>query len=275
MAEKKVARKQRRKEALLLKREPGLGVSFQALPSVHVLVGNGGSGSGVSQALLQELLGTPHVYLPLDKDYAFATFSSVAQAEVKVKALNGVCIQTIPNTAHLPAYLINGPPLHLYFSFVTAIPECVTTPTAPHPLPPGLVLVHDFITTAEEDELLTFLSTTHERPSHLKHRHVFHYGYQFNYDTNNVDPGAPLPGGFPLLIQQLVSKMVSSGHVQDTPDQVTVNCYPPGAGEWMRRHRCCSGDRGHVYVFSLISGFDQPLKVPIVFTLKGGHVRCL
>lgn len=196
-----------------------------------MLVGNGGSGNGVNRALLQELLSTSHIYLPLDKDYAFATFSSVTQAEIKVKALNGVCIQTIPNTAHLPAHLIDGLPLHVYLSFITAIPEWVTTPIAKPPLPPGLVLVHNFITAAEEDELLTFLSTTHNSPSHLKHRHVFHYGYQFNYETNNVDPEVPLPGGFPPLIQRLVSKMVSSGHVQDTPDQVTVNRYPPGAGE--------------------------------------------
>lgn len=232
VSEKRLAKKQRRKEALLLQREPELEVSFQAMPSVHVFVGNGGLRNGISRALLQELLATPHIYMPPEKDYAFATFSSVTLAEVKVKALNGVCVQTIPNTAHLPAYLVNAPPLHLYLSFISTIPECVTeaAPIAPPSLPPGLVLVPNFITSAEEEELLTFFDSAHTNPSHLKHRQVFHYGYQFNYDTNNVDICAPLPGGFPLLIQHLVSTVVSCGYVQNTPDQITVNCYPPGAG---------------------------------------------
>jgi alkylated DNA repair protein alkB family protein 8 len=231
MNDKKLGKKLRRKEGLLLRRESELGVSFQGVPGAHVLVSNGGLRNGVSRALLRELLSTPHIYMIPDKDYIFVTFHSIDEAETKVKALNGACLQSVTSPALLPLYLVNGPPLHLYLSYITAIPGYVLETTPIIPLPPGLVLLHNFITAAEEEELLVFLNSTQsDACSHLKHRRVFHYGYQFNYDTNNVDPSSPLPGEFPLLIQHLVSKIVSSGHVQDIPDQITVNHYPPGAG---------------------------------------------
>lgn len=200
--------------------------------------------------------------MPPDKDYSFATFSSVTEAEVKVKALNGVCVQTIPNTAHLPAHLVNGLPLHLYLSFVTTIPEYVSAaaPISPPSLPLGLALMPNFITSAEEEELLAFFDSAHTNPSHLKHRQVFHYGYQFNYDTNNVDICAPLPGGFPPLIQHLVSKVVSSGCVRNTPDQITVNRYPPGAGACT--YTCESVHPGVSYVWTF-----GPVEWPSNFVL--------
>ncbi len=233
MMDKKIARKVRRKEALLLKREPGLGQFITASCTAHVLVGNGGVANGISQALLREILATAHVYTPPGKDYAFASFPSVAEAEEKLNTLNGACVQAIASAAHLPPGLASGPPLHLYLSYVAEIPELATDPlfpTSSSSLPLGLVLVQDFITAAMEERLVAFFDFAHASHAHLKHRQVIHYGYQFNYDTNNVDIGAPLPGGFPLPIQQLVSKLVSSGHVHSTPDQVTVNCYHPGAG---------------------------------------------
>ena len=232
MDKKKLAKKQKRKESLLLRREPDLGVRFEEQATAHILVGNGGVVNGITRTLLEEVLGTPHLYMPPHKDYAFATFSSSSQAEARVKSLNGVCLQSLPKQSEVPAGLFNGPPLHLYLSYITAIPDSLLGSTASPgsvQLPPGLLLFPDFITAAEEQDLIAFFESQDDH-SQLKHRWVLHYGYEFNYASNNVDSTCPLPGGFPPLIQHLLTKIVSSGRVRHTPDQVTVNCYPPGAG---------------------------------------------
>lgn len=236
----KKAKKQRRKEALFLKKEADLGVTFQDSPSPQVLVSNGGLGNGIPRALLEQVLCTHQLYMPADKDYAFAVFSSVSQAEQVVRKWNGVCVQSLSNTSHLlPPCVASGPPLHLFLSYITTLPQsvlaalCTPAPSTPPlpSLPSGLTLIRSFVTPDQEEELMAFLDSTHTSHSHLKHRQVVHYGYEFDYRTNNVDIGRPLPGGFPQLIQHLISKIGSCGHVHNSPDQLTVNHYPPGAGK--------------------------------------------
>ena len=229
--DRKNSRKQRRKEAIFLKKEPELRVRFQHSPSCHVLVSNGGLNSGVCREVLLRILSTQQIYMPPGKDYAFATFSCVSKAEEVVESINGVCVQDIPLVAELlPGSLLRGPPLHIYLSYVVDIPDMRTSPCTLSILPPGLVIVPGFVTPVEEEGLMALLYSPQTSRTHLKQRAVVHYGYQFNYDTNNVDLDSPLPGGFPPQIKELVSKMVASGHVYHTPDQLTVNCYPPGAG---------------------------------------------
>jgi alkylated DNA repair protein alkB family protein 8 len=65
----------------------------------------------------------------------------------------------------------------------------------------------------------------------LKHRKVRHYGYQFNYDTNNVDPDSPLDEGFPEQCTSVVNNLLSQNIVPWKPDQLTVNQYQPGQGK--------------------------------------------
>lgn len=238
MSGRKTAKKQRRKETLLLKHQPELGVVFQQLSSAHVFIGNGGLGSGICRTMLEQVLSTKTLYMPPGKDYAFATFSSVGEAEKVVESLNGVCVQEVSGAVDLlPPCLMEGPSLHLYLSYVSAIPEQLVegVPTSSPPLPSGLFLLENFISPPEEEELLAFLDPAHTSHAHMKHRQVLHYGYEFNYDTNHVDLNSPLPGEFPPLIQHMISRIASSGHVHHTPDQLTVNCYPPGAGrsEWV------------------------------------------
>ena len=64
----------------------------------------------------------------------------------------------------------------------------------------------------------------------LKHRRVKHYGYEFKYDINNVDPDNPLPDGIPDVYKSLLDKLLDSGVVKHYPDQLTVNQYQPGQG---------------------------------------------
>ncbi len=64
----------------------------------------------------------------------------------------------------------------------------------------------------------------------LKHRKVSHYGYEFLYGSNNVNPDTPLPGGLPEVCMPLLGRLLEAGHIQKMPDQLTVNEYLPGAG---------------------------------------------
>lgn len=229
MDEKKKLRRAKRKEVLLLKNDPVTGALLQDTPSCHVLVWNGGVCNGVSQQVLTEVLHVHCVSMPPGKDYAFVTFDSIAQAKTTMEALNGIHLQGNADIAHLlPASLLAGPPLHLFMSYVSH------TPPSAAPIldwPPGLTLLPDFITPAEEETLLALLDTAQTPHTHLKHRQVLHYGYKFDYSMNNVDQSSPLPDGFPEEITAIIDKIMECGCATDRPDQLTVNRYPPGAGK--------------------------------------------
>ena len=272
-------KKLKRKQALFLKHEPTSDVSFQESPSNHIFVANGGLQNGLSRELLVHLLtptdsekGLKELYLPAGKDYAFATFESPKAASTAVSSLNGICVQEHCTSAGseellqlLNPKLLSGPPLHLYLCFVDKVPQMYTHPSVTEgDLPPGLVLIEEFVSEAEEREFLDFFSTTansgdastscsktptqeatcQERgeqldpgetafqapENFLKHRYVKHYGYEFLYATSNVDPDCPLPGGLPAICQPLLKRMSERRLVEKEPDQLTVNHYQPGAG---------------------------------------------
>ena len=284
---RKVLKKLRRKQGLFLSQEPDANVSFIEGPSHHVFIGNGGVRNAVSGDVLNELFTTVYntkdhstlttikqLYMPFGKDYAFASFTSMEYAASLVEALNGVCIQNVfekQRKLHiLCPSLAKGPPLHLYMCFVDRIPHFIHTHAqgqihSATVLPPGLILVPDFISQEEESNLLkffTFLSTNkvdetvaldlhedakwkcfHDPPllhqevdydspeSALKHRRVKHYGYEFLYGTSNVNPDNPLPGGLPEICMPVLRRMLESALICEIPDQLTVNQYVPGAGQ--------------------------------------------
>ena len=65
----------------------------------------------------------------------------------------------------------------------------------------------------------------------LKHRRVRHFGYEFRYSTNDVDPSQPLVDDpIPSACQPLLDRLVADGRVSERPDQLTVNRYLPGQG---------------------------------------------
>ena len=329
----KVYRKQRRKQAQYLKQEPHSDITFQEQPSVHVFIGNGGLKNGIPRELLVHILDSlsnpsgskytdkspaletveslKQLYLPSGKDYAFATFTSAAVAATAVSFLNGVCIQeecykNETLLSYLSPAVLNGPPVHLYLSFVDKIPSNVQPGSRKAEedcrgmdYPPGLIFVQDFISAQEEIELTKFfkistdfdktltstpletvtdeatmlkpiessgkdtietfqcfpssqsndlLTTSNTTPitevkdstvcscyapkAALKNRHVMHYGYEFLYGANIIDPSHPLPGGLPGVCEFLLNRIVKRGLVTEDgrPDQLTVNEYLPGAG---------------------------------------------
>ena len=84
-----------------------------------------------------------------------------------------------------------------------------------------------------EPHCLTQSTCSSHRPpvsTALKHRTVSHYGYEFLYGSNTVDPDCPLTGGLPSICAPLISRMVEQRLLEWLPDQLTVNEYAPGAG---------------------------------------------
>ncbi|XP_069686068.1 alkylated DNA repair protein alkB homolog 8 isoform X3 [Periplaneta americana] len=69
-----------------------------------------------------------------------------------------------------------------------------------------------------------------EKGQSLKHRKVKHYGYEFRYDTNNVDKDNPLSEGIPsecnFLLERLSAR--NCNILSSFPNQLTVNHYQPG-----------------------------------------------
>lgn len=137
-------------------------------------------------------------------------------------------------------------------------------------LPPGLVVLTDFVT---EEEERTFLSAVdwgsspggeyhyilfckqnvkncieilhcilhllhisytplyvYTERSELKHRQVKHFGFEFKYGINDVDADDPLPQGIPPVCSNFLQRALATGHVTHYPDQLTVNQYQPGQG---------------------------------------------
>ena len=65
----------------------------------------------------------------------------------------------------------------------------------------------------------------------MKHRRVHHYGYEFLYSINNVDSDHPLEEGIPPECGPLLDSLMTTGHLSQYPDQLTVNQYQPGQGK--------------------------------------------
>nr|AKM76733.1 RNA-binding (RRM/RBD/RNP motifs) family protein [Melianthus villosus] len=95
----------------------------------------------------------------------------------------------------------------------------------------GLYLWHDFVSAEEERELLAAID---DRPwTCLAKRRVQHYGYEFCYQTRNVDTRKHL-GGLPPFMSAILKRISSLSDLDNATnivlDQLTVNEYPPGVG---------------------------------------------
>ena len=92
---------------------------------------------------------------------------------------------------------------------------------------PGLILVDDFVTEEEEQELLNlFDKCSWER---LARRRVQHYGKRFSYLDRNVDLERHA-NAIPDRMQEVVDKVTKVSGVSEVLDQITVNEYPIGVG---------------------------------------------
>uniref|UniRef100_A0A8C4NFD8 tRNA (carboxymethyluridine(34)-5-O)-methyltransferase n=1 Tax=Eptatretus burgeri TaxID=7764 RepID=A0A8C4NFD8_EPTBU len=219
-AQKKVLRKQQKAKLTLLRHE---GVPLVTHITEHLVIANGGLGNGMSRELLTSILQPFGHLLVLHmlpgKPYAFASFSSSADAERVYRSLNGF---TVSGTARH---------ITLYLGFVEQV---LCLQEDPSSLPPGLLLIPNFVSEEYEQELLNFLAWDEAEEIQdkrvLKHRRVKHFGFEFCYEDNSVNKANPLPGGIPSLCDEMISNCLVAGYIQHRPDQLTVNRYEPGQG---------------------------------------------
>lgn len=99
--------------------------------------------------------------------------------------------------------------------------------------PEGLILIEDIITPELEEKLLRELEWSGEETDNkLKNRKVQHFGFEFIYGSNNVDPSSPLERKIPKECDEVWKNLSSRSEkfISFCPDQLTVNRYEPGHG---------------------------------------------
>lgn len=127
----------------------------------------------------------------------------------------------------------------------------MTTSDAVAP-PKGLKLIEKFVSEDEERELIRLvddLDRSAESSGNkkvwthillnfsfsdnlLKHRRVYHFGYTFLYNGNKADLDGPPADPMPESCSKLVDKFIESGLIDKRSDQLTVNVYEPGQGQF-------------------------------------------
>ncbi|KAM4702091.1 tRNA (carboxymethyluridine(34)-5-O)-methyltransferase ALKBH8 [Discoglossus pictus] len=218
--EKKLLKKQVKAKNVLLRHE---GVETVSHPSKSLVVANGGLGNGVSRQQLLTVLETcgavETLLMPPNKPYSFVTYGTKEEAIKAYSSLGGQEISSIDSDMKIT----------LYLSFIEEVKVQDFLPPA---LPPGLVIVEDFVSPEEEAVMLEGIDWTTDDTSQksLKHRRVKHYGYEFRYDNNNVDKDQPLPGGLPAFCAAALDRCFHQGLIKYLPDQLTINQYEPGQG---------------------------------------------
>ncbi|GFS55196.1 alkylated DNA repair protein alkB homolog 8 [Trichonephila clavipes] len=213
---KKIARKTKRCEDILFKHQ-NIQTSKEATNSLFI--GNGGLGCGLDRESLMDVFKSygslENIVVLPGEPYAFVTFIAVEDA---IKAMNCVNGQKINDRIFYMSYIRKED-----------VPQLSLRENC---LPPGLVLIDDFINEEEEKELLksiTFEDVCDEKAV-LKHRKVKHYGYEFIYGSNNVDKNKSLDEKIPDVCIPHLQRLVALGYLSKIPDQLTVNHYLPGQG---------------------------------------------
>ncbi|XP_061359881.1 alkylated DNA repair protein ALKBH8 homolog isoform X2 [Gastrolobium bilobum] len=136
-----------------------------------------------------------------------------------------------------PCPELGGRSLHIRYSVLQPTPQDKVSDLVPVSVTasdlsiPGIYLVHDFITAKEEEALLQAVDC---RPwNSLSKRRVQHYGYEFRYDTRNVNTRHCL-GELPSFVSPILERISSCSTFKNAEnvvlDQLTVNEYPPGVG---------------------------------------------
>lgn len=154
------------------------------------------------------------------KSYCFISLSNVIDAQKVFETMNAIAVLGQDNAV-------------IYLSYCKDIPRLENPWTGP--LPPGLVLLENFITDDEQEILVREINILDDQAvdGHLKHRIVKHFGYEFIYGKNNVDPEQPLDRKIPSYFHETIFNRLYSMQPEFSkhiPDQMTVNRYEPGQG---------------------------------------------
>lgn len=93
---------------------------------------------------------------------------------------------------------------------------------------PGLTLIREFVTEAEEDAIITEIDRA--AWSDELQRRVQHYGWRYDYKSRQIDPSMRI-GPLPAWAGNVAKKLVDAGYFREgPPDQVIVNEYRGNQG---------------------------------------------
>ena len=151
------------------------------------------------------------------KPWAVLSFADSRGAAAAMRALQGAPLL--------------GRPVHVQFT--EAVPDkkppavarvACTSETRDVEIP-GLVLRENFVSTAEEADILAQLDALPWEAQ--MSRRVQHFGFAFDYSTRKCSaPAAPLPA----CLELIAARALSQGLLTTPADQCTVNEYLPGQG---------------------------------------------
>lgn len=211
-------------------------------PSPHLCLINAGLINGFMREELLEVFvnfGEVQDLIMLEgKSFSILSFKEKESAVKCENDLNGsYCLKNQTKPLYV-CFLeeINGKPQnkflsnHTYdilFSIVSPLGKFFNVQEIPKILPSGLKLEENFISEEDENRFLQF-SQFKSQISHLKNRAVKHYGFAFNYETNQVDKNQTVEE-MPIEVEQLLVKIKETFKI-DKPNQLTVTFYEPGQG---------------------------------------------
>ncbi|XP_008552371.1 alkylated DNA repair protein alkB homolog 8 [Microplitis demolitor] len=189
-------------------------------PTKYLLLCNAGLVTGLKRELLELILNkiisvNYEIILPRGKSYCFIQFSDENFASTVYEKLNGNFDENLKIT--------------LYFIYCESIPRESESEVGDDRLPGGLQVLENFISREEENRLLELVDWDENNDnSELKHRKVKHFGYEFCYKTNGINPEPiePIPGNLNFLYD--LFEKYEWGKFKY--DQLTVNRYLPGQG---------------------------------------------
>ncbi|XP_029458309.1 alkylated DNA repair protein alkB homolog 8 [Rhinatrema bivittatum] len=219
--DKKLLKKQNKARHTLLRHE---GIKSVSYATQNLVIANGGLGNGMNRQQLREILEVfglvEALLMPPNKPYSLVKYGTVEEAKKAYSLLSGKKIMLDDLNQSIT----------LYINFVEKVHW---EDTLPPTLPPGLLVIEEFVSSEDEKMLLENIDWTTDKQNaltSLKHRRVKHYGYEFRYDDNNVDKENPLPGGLPEICNTVLEKCLNQGFAKSKPDQLTINQYEPGQG---------------------------------------------
>ncbi|XP_015126239.1 alkylated DNA repair protein alkB homolog 8 [Diachasma alloeum] len=216
---RKCWRKQKRAQHRLSR---DMGINCCDTPTQNLVICNAGLVTGFTRQNLEDILRNScdlvknyEILMPPGKSYCFVQFPSPEIASRVYGRVNG--------------QVIDGQESPLYLTFSESLPKLEDNSMSPD-FPPGLRIIEDFITPEQEIFLLENVHWNEkDSSSELKHRKVKHFGFEFRYDTNRVDPDdpiTPIPEVFRFL-----QKLFKEHHCGEfVYDQLTINRYLPGQG---------------------------------------------
>ncbi|XP_026479271.1 alkylated DNA repair protein alkB homolog 8-like [Ctenocephalides felis] len=215
---KKCERKRIRAQHLI---ENTTNITFCTTPTQNIVICNAGLVSGLTRECIVENFSKygniAKIVMVPGQSFCFIQFQDVSSSEKAMNEVNGLL--TIGQNDGV-----------VYLSYVNALPDSKTDDEY-HMIPPRLKIIKDIVTTQEEINLLSLIDWDKNCNDEMKHRKVKHYGFEFYYDTNNVDRNKPLEEKIPeqcdIIWERLKEMKIDVPH---KVDQLTVNMYKPGQG---------------------------------------------